>query len=52
MPIADSCWAKRKILRDGVAFTGEGKLVRKETGYEQEKLKPRYPKSDSRAEGA
>jgi len=26
----------------GVAFTGEGKLVRKATGYEQEKLKPRY----------
>jgi hypothetical protein len=32
-----------------VAFTGEGKLVRKATGYEQEKLKPRYPTSGSRA---
>src|SRR5689334_23150014 len=31
------------------AFTGEGKLVRKATGYEQEKLKPRYPTSGSRA---
>src|SRR5207245_9867523 len=34
---------------NGVAFTGEGKLVRKATGYEQEKLKPRYPTSGSRA---
>jgi hypothetical protein len=25
-----------KILTDGIAFTGEGKLVRKTTGYEQE----------------
>src|SRR5215471_18080729 len=31
------------------AFTGEGKLVRKATGYEKDKLKPRYPTSDSRA---
>jgi hypothetical protein len=31
------------------AFTGAGKLVRKATGYEQEKLKPRYPTSGSRA---
>ena len=38
-----------QILPDGVAFTGEGKLVRKATGYEQEKLKPRYPTSGSRA---
>ena len=38
-----------QILADGVAFTGEGKLVRKATGYEQEKLKPRYPTSGSRA---
>jgi len=34
---------------DGVAFTGGRRLVRKETGYYQEKLKPRYPKSGSRA---
>lgn len=31
---------------DGVAFTGEGKLIRKATGYEQEKLKPRYPTAE------
>jgi hypothetical protein len=35
------------IAINGVAFTGEGKLVRKATGYEQEKLKPRYPTSGS-----
>jgi hypothetical protein len=29
--------AKRSPVGDGVAFTGEGKLVRKATGYEQEK---------------
>lgn len=38
-----------QILADGVASTGEGKLVRNATGYEQEKLKPRYPTSRSRA---
>ena len=38
-----------QISPDGVAFTGEGKLVREATGYEQEKLKPRYPTSGSRA---
>ena len=32
------------------AFTGEGKLVRKATGYEEEKVKPSYPTSGSRAE--
>src|SRR5205085_1664994 len=37
------------VRLDGVAFTGVGKLVRKATGYEQEKLKPRYPTSGSRA---
>jgi hypothetical protein len=31
------------------AFTGDGKLVRKATGYEQQKLKPRYPTSGSPA---
>ena len=36
-------------LCNGIAFTGEGKLVRKATGYEQEKLKPRHPTSGSRA---
>jgi len=29
--------ANGQILPDGVAFSGEGKLVRKATGYEQEK---------------
>jgi hypothetical protein len=38
-----------KLTINGVAFTGEGKLVRKATGYEQEKLKPRSPTSGSRA---
>ena len=28
---------------DGVAFTGEGRLIRKATGFEQKKLKPRSP---------
>ena len=37
------------ILSNGVAFTGEGKLARKATGHEQEKLKPRYPTPGSRA---
>ena len=37
------------VSPDGVAFTGEGKLARKATGYEQEELKPRYPTSGSRA---
>ena len=32
-----------------VAFTGEGKLVRRATGYERKTLKPRYPASGSRA---
>jgi hypothetical protein len=36
------------VLPDSVAFTGEGKLVREATGYEQEKLKPRYPTSGAR----
>src|SRR5579872_198873 len=31
------------ILADAVAFTGQGKLLRKATGYEHKKLKPRYP---------
>src|SRR6266851_4682967 len=30
------------------AFTGEGKLVRRATGYERKTLKPRYPASGSR----
>jgi hypothetical protein len=30
------------ILPNGVAFTGTGKLVRKATGYEQRRPKPRY----------
>ena len=38
-----------KLTINGIAFTGEGKLVREATGYEQEKLKPRYPTSGSRA---
>lgn len=37
-----------QILADGVAFPGEGNLVRKATGYEQ-KLKPGSPASGSRA---
>jgi len=37
------------ILTDCVASTGEGERVRNATGYEQEKLKPRYPTSGSRA---
>jgi len=41
--------SKVEILPDGISFTGEGKLVRKATGYEQEKRKPRYPTSGSRA---
>ncbi len=36
-------------MPDGVTFTGEGNLVRKATGYEQKKLKPRSPVSGSRA---
>jgi Asp/Glu/hydantoin racemase len=32
-----------------LAFTGESNLVRKATGYDQKKLKPRYPASGSRA---
>jgi len=28
---------------DGGAFTGEGRLIRKATGFEQKKLKPRSP---------
>ena len=40
--------ASGSIQCDGVAFTEGGKLVRKATGYEQEKLKPRYPTSGSR----
>jgi hypothetical protein len=28
--------SRREILPDGIAFTGEGKLVRNATGYEQE----------------
>jgi hypothetical protein len=38
----------RLVAANGVPFTGEGKLVRKATGYEQETLKPRYPTSGSR----
>jgi hypothetical protein len=34
------------------AFTGEGKLVRKATGYKQQRAEPRYPASGSRAERA
>ena len=34
---------------NGVASTGKGNLVRKVTGYEQKKLKPRSPASGSRA---
>jgi hypothetical protein len=46
-PGIDRGWGRSRI--DGVSFTGEGKLVRKATGYEQEKLKPRYPASGSQA---
>lgn len=34
---------------NAVPYTGEGNLVRKATGYEQKKLKPRSPTSGSRA---
>lgn len=34
---------------NAAAFTGEGNLIRKATGYDQKKLKPRYPASGSRA---
>jgi len=37
-----------QISPDGVAFTGEGKLVRKATGYEQQTAEPRSPTSGSR----
>jgi hypothetical protein len=30
-------------MRNGLAFTREGKLVPKPTGYEHKKLSPRYP---------
>jgi hypothetical protein len=40
--------AKRPHMANGVASTGEGKLARKATGYEQKKPKPRYATSGSR----
>jgi hypothetical protein len=40
---------QQEFAINGLAFTGEGKLVRKATGDEQKKLKPRYPTSGSRA---
>jgi hypothetical protein len=39
----------REILTDGVAFTGEGKLVRNETGYDQEKAEGVLSTAGSRA---
>jgi hypothetical protein len=41
------CVALGSIDPHGVAFTGEGTLVRQTAGYENEKLKPRYPTSGS-----
>jgi hypothetical protein len=31
--------------KTALAFTGEGKLVRRATGYKRKTLKPRYPAS-------
>jgi hypothetical protein len=46
-----------QLLRNGIAFTGEGKLVRKATGYEQEEAEAalshiRFASYASRASGA
>jgi hypothetical protein len=43
---------RRQIDPRLTAFTGEGKLVRKATGYKQQRAEPRYPASGSRAERA
>jgi len=39
----------KKVTPDGVAFTGAGKLVRKPTGYEQQKAEAARSRTGSRA---